>query len=93
MLHEGNNVFVFTNHHYYIGKLITGDEEYVYLQDAAIVLDMGRPSHAFSSGDLREVEPLPPGTSVVRTSTILAITLWPFDLIRAPVPSKYPWEK
>jgi hypothetical protein len=61
----GKNYFIRTVTHHLTGRLIQVTQQELVLQDAAWIADDGRFTQAVASGEFAEVEPFPPGLSVI----------------------------
>lgn len=81
----GENVFIRTVTHYYIGKVVLLTDKVVGLADAAWVADTGRFGAALATGSLSEVEPYPgDGRVDVQQDGIIDSCPWTHALVRAP---------
>jgi len=75
------NVFVRTVTHHYTGVLVSADESFLELGEAAWIADDGRFTQALADGVLSEVEPFP-GSCLVSRGALLDICEWTHDLPR-----------
>ena len=66
----GDAVIIRTVTHYYTGKILLIDKDWIVLGDAAWVADTGRWNNALMTGKLAEVEPFPNGVSIARGAII-----------------------
>ena len=73
----GQNVFIRSFPHHYIGKLIEVYPRELVVQDASWIADSGRWMQALATGDLSEVEPYPDGEEViVPRGNICDVSTW-----------------
>jgi len=59
ILKVGQSVIVRTVTHHYTGRIVSVDERWLNLAEAAWIADSGRWAHALKTGELSEVEPFP----------------------------------
>ncbi len=86
VLNVGEKYLVMTLTHYWTGEVTESTPGRTVLKDAAWVPDTGRLSEALRTGELKEVEPLPDGeTLILNTSHITNGLVWPHALPRKVV--------
>lgn len=67
--------------HYYVGRVVGTDDQWVALTNASWVASTGRFSVALATGSLDEVEPYPAeDTILVARGAIVDIATWNHDL-------------
>jgi len=74
-------VFIRTVTMYHTGRVLSIDDKFLVLEDAAWVADTGRFSNALKSGELSEVEPVD-GLVRVSLGAIVDVFEWKHELPR-----------
>jgi len=75
----GSNILIRTVTMYQVGRIRSVDADWIVLDDASWIADMGRFSTALESGELAEVERCPSWIAVARGS-IVDVVPWTHDL-------------
>lgn len=81
ILTPGGAIFVRTVAHNYTGRVVSVDEKFLHLSDAAWIADSGRWAAALATGALNEVEPFP-GEVLVAIGAVVDISPWNHPLPR-----------
>lgn len=83
ILDVGEKYLVYTATHYWCGECTESTPGRTLLDNASWVVDTGRLSEAFKTGEFAEVEPLPDGNKLhLNTQAIIAAPVWPHALPR-----------
>lgn len=77
----GASVFVRAVTFHYVGRIVSVDDRWMVLTDAAWVADSGRFADALNTGELSEVEPYP-GEVAINLGAIVDVSPWLHDLPR-----------
>jgi hypothetical protein len=81
ILSPGAAVFVRTVTHNYTGRVVSVDDRWITLADAAWIADSGRWAEALARGTLSEVEPFP-GEVLVGVGAVVDVSPWAHPLPR-----------
>jgi len=81
VLSPGAAVFIRTVTHNYIGRVVSVDDTFITLEDAAWIADSGRWAAALATGSLSEVEPFP-GECMVGIGAVVDVSPWAHTLPR-----------
>lgn len=76
-----DQVLIRTVTHYHVGRVVSIDDRWIVLDEAAWVADTGRFSAALATGSLGEVEPFA-GPVWVAVGAVVDMTAWPHPLTR-----------
>jgi len=81
ILSPGAAVFVRTVTHHYTGRVVSVDNLWITLSDAAWIADSGRWATALATGSLSEVEPYP-GEMMIGVGSVVDVSPWNHALPR-----------
>lgn len=78
---HSKNVFIKTVTMFYVGRLASENENFIFLEEAAWIADTGRFYNFLKDGKVNEVEPFvdPIG---LNKNAIIEITQWNHDLLK-----------
>lgn len=78
---HSKNVFIKTVTMFYVGRLASENENFIFLEEAAWIADTGRFYNFLKDGKVNEVEPFVDPIAVNKNA-IIEITLWNHDLLK-----------
>lgn len=78
---HSKNVFIKTVTMFYVGRLASENENFIFLEEAAWIADTGRFYNFLKDGKVNEVEPFVDPIAVNKNA-IVEITLWNHDLLK-----------
>ncbi|NDD85303.1 hypothetical protein EBZ38_13655 [bacterium] len=78
---HSKNVFIRTVTMFYVGRLASENDKFIFVEDAAWVADTGRFYDFLKNGDVNEVEPYVDAIAINKDS-IVEVTLWNHDLLK-----------
>ena len=81
ILGVGQSVYIRTVTHHYTGRVVSVNDRWITLDDAAWVADSGRWAAALATGTLSEVEPFP-GLVAVGIGSVVDVSPWKHSLPR-----------
>jgi hypothetical protein len=78
---HGKNVFIRTVTMFYVGRLASENEKFVFIEDAAWVADTGRFYDFLKNGSVNEVEPYTDAIAINKDA-IVEVTIWNHELLK-----------
>lgn len=78
---HSKNVFIKTVTMFYVGRLASENENFIFLEEAAWIADTGRFYNFLKDGKVNEVEPFVDPIAVNKNA-IIEITQWNHDLLK-----------